>query len=323
MLTFKEITLEDRDWINELLKTCHYMSCEYCFGNHFIWKNAYNEQVARINDYYVVALTDDEGERGTSFLFPAGNGPIQPVIEELLDYCEKSRIPFRLHSMPEERIPEMEELFPGLFRFDMDRDYCDYIYSVESLTNLAGKKYHGKRNHIARFKEQNWSFEPIGDDNFEECLDMNREWCLQNDCGKDEGIKAEQCAVRRSFRYFKELHFFGGVLRLDGRVVGFTIGERLNRDTVVVHIEKAYSEVQGAYPTINREFVANLCQEYRYVNREEDMGVEGLRKAKLSYQPEILLPKYGVRLKNETRTTENCVRGCTCCKDAMAELICR
>ncbi len=322
MISFKEIVLEDKDWINELLSQCHYMSCEYCFGNHFIWKNAYDERVCRINDYYTVELSDDEGERGFSFLFPAGTGDLKPVIEELMEYCRSENLPFRLHSMPEEMVPEMERMFPGLFDFTVDRDYSDYIYTVEDLTNLAGKKYHGKRNHIARFKEGNWAFEPMGDDNFEECMEMNREWCRLNDCGRDEGIKTEQCAVRRSFKYFRELDFFGGLLRLDGKVVAYTIGERLNSDTVVVHIEKAFSDIQGAYPTINREFVANMCQNYRYVNREEDLGVEGLRRAKLSYQPAILLPKYGVKLKNETRNQEDRIRRCPCTQGALAECLC-
>lgn len=323
MVTFQEITLEDKDWINELLSRCHYMSCEYCFGNHFIWKKAYDEQVARIGDYYTVRMVDDEGERGTSFLFPAGSGPLKPVIEELLDYCEQNGQPFRLHSMPQELVPEMERLFPGLFEFATDRDYADYIYNVEDLVNLSGKKYHGKRNHIARFKEGDWAFEPLNDGNFDECMEMNRIWCEQNDCGRDESIKAEQCAVRRSFRYYSALDFFGGLLRRDGRVVAYTIGERLNSDTVVVHIEKAFADVQGAYPAINREFLANLCRDYRYVNREEDLGVEGLRRAKLSYQPAILLPKYGVRIKDEARNTKSCFCGCFCPKETVAECVCR
>lgn len=299
MITFQELTLEDKDWINEILRSCHYMSCEYCFGNHFIWKNAYREKVARIGGYYTILLHDDEGERGTSFLFPAGHGDIKPVIEELLAYCEQEGLEFCLHSMPEEFIPVMEEHFPDRFLFSANRDYSDYIYTVEDLTTLAGKKYHGKRNHLARFRERDWAFEPLTDANFDECLAMNRKWCIQNDCGRDEGIKAEQCAVRRSFEYFKELDFFGGILRVDGTVIAYTIAERLNFNTVVVHMEKALSDIQGAYTAINREFVANMCQDYVYVNREEDLGVEGLRKAKLSYRPAILLPKYEVKLKNE------------------------
>ena len=297
MLNFRELTLEDKDWINGILRDCHFMSCEYCFGNHFIWKNAYKEMVARIGNFYTLMLHDDEGERGTSFLYPAGQGDRKPVISALLEYCEAEGIPFRLHSVPEEALPELESMFPGQFEFSNNRDYADYIYSVEDLTNLAGKKYHGKRNHLARFRENDWSFEPITDKNFDDCLRMNREWCRLNDCGRDAGLREEQCAVRKSFEYFRELNFFGGLLRVDGRVIAYTLAERLNSDTVVVHMEKAFSDIQGAYVAINHEFVANMCQDYTYVNREEDLGVEGLRSAKLSWKPAILLPKYSVRLK--------------------------
>lgn len=300
MIEFKEIELKDKEWIREILDSCHYMSCEYCFGNHFIWKKAYSEKVCRIGNYYVISMNGDEGERGTSFLYPAGTGDIRPVIDGLLEYCREKEIAFCLRSASEDDLTILEELYPSKFQFTPKRDYFDYIYLVSDLTNLSGKKYHGKRNHIARLKEHNWAFEPITEDNFSECMEMNRKWCEQNDCGRDESIKAEQCAIRRCFRYFKELDFFGGVLRYEGEIVAYTIGEHLNRDTVVVHMEKAFSEIQGAYPAINREFIANMCQEYTYVNREEDLGVEGLRKAKLSYRPAILLSKYEVTLKNES-----------------------
>lgn len=297
MLHFRDLVLEDKEWIDPILRSCNYLSCEYCFGNHFIWKNVYREKVARIGGYYTLLLRDDEGERGNSFLFPAGQGPLEPVIEELLEFCREEGMEFRLHSMPEECIPLLEEAFPGRFRISENRDYADYIYRVSDLTDLPGKKYHGKRNHLARFRERNWSFEPITDENFPECLAMNEEWCRIRDCGRSEAIKSECCAVRRSFAYFRELGFFGGLLRVDGRVVAYTLGERLNSNTVVVHMEKALPDIQGAYVAINREFVANCCQEYEFVNREEDLGVEGLRKAKLSWNPAFLLPKYSVTLR--------------------------
>lgn len=322
MLKFEEITLSDKPWIDELLAGEHYMSCEYCFGNHFIWQRAYHEQAARMGDYYTVRMVGDEGEQGGSFLFPAGHGPLKPVIEELLDYCGKTGQLFRLHSMPKELLEEMDRLFPSFFTYSADRNYSDYIYTVEDLTRLSGKKYHGKRNHIARFKEGNWAFEPLDEGNLAECAEMNRLWCEQNDCGKDAGIRAEQEAVRRAFRYFRELDFFGGLLRLEGRVVAYTIGERLNSDTVAVHVEKAFSDVEGAYPTVNREFVANLCQGYRYVNREEDLGVEGLRKAKLSYHPAILLPKYEVRIRNEAHNPQSCPIGRACAQGPVADRVC-
>lgn len=295
MLEFKDINLEDKIWIDAILSKKTYMSCEYCFGNHFIWKNAYKIQIARVNEFYIASLSDDEGESGTSFLYPAGSGEIKPVIEELEEYCSVNKIKFRLHSASSEDIAELEEIFPNKYTFAADRDYSDYIYTVEKLTTLSGKKLHSKRNHIARFKENDWKFEEINDENFADCLAMNKEWCRINDCGRDQSLKDECCAITRSFKYFNELNFFGGLIRIGDKVVAYTLAERLNDDVVVVHMEKAFSEIQGAYPTINREFVANMCQSFKYINREEDLGVEGLRKAKLSYQPDIILDKYTVK----------------------------
>ncbi len=295
MLEFKDVLLEDKEWVDQILSKRKYLSCEYCFGNHFIWKNAYKIQIAKINEFYVVLLHDDE--RGTSFLYPAGSGDIKPVIEALEDYCKEQDIALKMHSASREDTEQLEELFPDKFEFASDRDNSDYIYTVDSLTNLAGKKLHGKRNHIKRFKENNWKFETITKDNFEECLAMNKEWCKINDCGRDEQLKNECCAIKQSFKYFDELEFFGGLIKIDDKVVAYTIAERINDDVVVVHLEKAFSSIQGAYPAINREFVANMCQSYKYVNREEDLGVEGLRKAKLSYRPAIILEKFSVKIK--------------------------
>ncbi|WMJ23438.1 phosphatidylglycerol lysyltransferase domain-containing protein [Paludicola sp. MB14-C6] len=293
-IEFKNITLEDKKWIDPIVQQCDFMSCEYTFGNNFIWKNTYHVEVANVHGFYVAAVFEDGG---VSFLYPAGKGDVKLVIDELLDYCNKNNYEFHMHSLQEECRAELETLYPGKFIFEENRDHADYIYTTEDLINLTGKKYHGKRNHIRRFKDNNWCFEPITEQNIKDCMDMSRQWCILNDCGQDESKKAESCAVRRSFEYFKELNFFGGLLRVDGKVVAYTIAEKLNDKTVVVHIEKAFSDIQGAYPTINQEFVTNMESSYKYVNREEDLGVEGLRKAKLSYYPSILLTKYGVRLK--------------------------
>ena len=321
MVTFRDLTIKDKSWIDPILEECGYMSCEYCFGNHFIWKDIYEEKVARIGDRYTILLRGDEGERGTSFLYPAGTGDIKPVIEELLRYCEEQEIDFCLHSMPEEGKEELETAFPGMFTITTNRGYSDYIYTVEDLTNLSGKKYHGKRNHIARFKENDWKFEPITPDNYKDCLALNEKWCEINGCGMDPSLKDEQCAIRRCFRYFKELNLFGGLLWANGEPVAYTIAERLNANTVDVHIEKALSAVQGAYPTINREFVANMCQDYKFVNREEDLGVEGLRKAKLSYRPAIILSKYEVRLKHENDLSPSPDDRSACNENVVAESV--
>lgn len=294
MLDLKPISLDDKGWIDEILKQYDSKSCEYSFGNNYIWGKVYDLKIAKINEFYIAAL---EESNGISFQYPAGKGDVKPVIEELIEYCKQRSIQFMLHGITTDAKENLEKIFPNKFAYENDPGYADYIYNRDDLALLGGKKYHGKRNHIKRFKDNNWSFEKITTENIPDCLEMNRKWCVINDCSVDSEKRKEFCAIKRAFDKFFELEFFGGLLRVDGEVVAYSFGERLNSDTVVVHVEKAFGSLQGAYPTINQEFVLNLTQGYEYINREEDLGIEGLRKAKMSYYPAILLDKYSAVLR--------------------------
>ncbi len=200
-----------------------------------------------------------------------------------------------MHLVQEQEYGLLELWYPGKFQIAYDRDSADYVYETEKLTTLAGKKLHGKRNHINKFKENypNWVYEPVTGENVEECFQMALKWRKEAECEQDEEKRAEMCVTLNALRLLEELQLKGGLLRAEpgGEVIAFTIGEPLNPDTFVVHIEKAFAEVQGAYPMINQQFVAHEAQGYQYVNREEDTGAEGLRKAKLSYRPAFLVEK--------------------------------
>ncbi len=286
MLVFKPIEIEDRDWMSPLLAASDFMGSEYSFCNNLIWGKQYEIEVCRFEDR-ILALAGRK-----SFLFPAGSSALQPAMEAIFGYCAEAGIPFRMHGICETAREELTALYPEKLHFVEERNSFDYIYTTESLITLAGKKLHAKRNHINQFKLGDWCFEQITPDNRAECLEMNRLWCEENGCSDDPSKQQEVCAVARAFRHYDQLGLVGGLLRLDGRVVAYTLGEPLNSDTFIVHFEKAFSEVRGAYPMINNQFVMHCAADFRYVNREEDMGIEGLRRAKLSYQPEILLAKY-------------------------------
>lgn len=288
MLNFKPITLEDREWAIPLLKASDFQGSEYSFTSNYIWGAQYNINVCRFQDRYMIY----SGKRRPSFLFPAGSSDAAEAIGALLQHCRELNIPFHMHGICESAKAELEAAFPGKFHFEQDRDNFDYIYTSESLISLSGKKLHAKRNHINQFKLNDWSFEQITPETREECLEMNAKWCAVNGCSEDVSKQKEVCAVRKAFRDYDTLGLVGGILRVDGEMVGYTLGEPLNSDTFVVHIEKAFSDVRGAYPTINNEFVSHCATNFTYINREEDMGLEGLRKSKLSYQPAILLTKY-------------------------------
>ena len=123
---------------------------------------------------------------------------------------------------------------------------------------------------------------------------MNEEWCRRNDCMNNLGISDESCAVRTGLKNFWQLGYIGGLIRVNGKIQAFTFGEPVNSDTFVVHVEKAFTDYQGAYPMINRQFLLNSVHGYKYINREEDCGKPGLRQSKLAYKPQRMVEKYNI-----------------------------
>lgn len=293
MVEFRNLELSDREWINERLKKSDFKSCDYSFANNFIWQKPYGIKFADINGFYCL-------KNEYSYTYPAGGGDVKPVIEELIKHSEENGEKFVLRGILKSKVTLLEEIFPDRFEFSTDRGESDYIYLADKLVSLSGRKLHGKRNHIARFKDRfDWRYEDITKDNIAECESMSHEWYKLYSEEKDESINKEAMAVKSAFANFFELGLYGGLIRADGRVIAFTIGEPLNSDTYVMHIEKAFAEIQGAYPIINQQFAEHNFGGFLYVNREEDMGDEGLRKAKSSYYPEIVLDKYTAVLKNK------------------------
>ncbi len=291
MLEFKEISLQDKQWMQEYFNKSQFGGCEYSFTTSFIWAKNYGLEVAQSDGMMVIF-----SKTFKSFLYPCGDGDLKAVVEKMIEYADQNGFEFCMHSVLKPGVDRLQQLFPDKFNFEQTRDYFDYIYDAQSLITLAGKKLHSKRNHVNRFKENNWRYERINRENIDLCTAMNNEWCKQNNCESDDGKKTEACAVRRCIKNFFDLDLDGGVLYVDDKVVAFTIGEKLNDDTYLVHIEKAFADIQGAYPMINQQFASDVAVDCKYINREDDSGQEGLRKAKLSYRPEILLEKHNVTL---------------------------
>ena len=298
MIEFRTPQLADKVWMDQLLSRSDYRGCEYNFTNLFAWKDTYHHKVARLDDFLVVHLC---GGLGCSFLYPAGSGDRRAVIEALRADSEEHGQPLRLVCLTREQTQELEELFPGRFRFESDRDGWDYLYEIDRLADLGGKKLHGKRNHINRFLDNNptWVYEPITPDSLNECLEMDKEWyrrsMIREGAVEERDLGDEGRALRLAIEHYHDLGLEGGLIRVYGEVVAFTMGDMLSSDTYDVHFEKAYGELQGAYAMINREFARWVREHHpnvRYLNREDDMGVEGLRKAKESYYPDLMVEKY-------------------------------
>jgi len=295
MIKFRPILLTDKEWMDELFALSDYRGCEYDFGNNYNWAGAFDLRIAREGDLLLTLSRRDDGSH--SYSYPAGGGDMAAAVEMCIEDANERDADFHMHGVVPEQKEFLEKNFPGRFKFEPYRDGFDYIYLRSRLAELTGKKLHAKRNFINRFEaSHDWSYEPITTENLEECREMNARWCQQNDCYYNEDLREETCAGQKAFNYFVEEQLEGGLLRAEGEVVAFTMGAPLCSDTFDIHIEKAFSHIDGAYPMINREFVRRLPEKYVYVNREEDVGDEGLRKAKLSYEPDILLEKNAVEL---------------------------
>lgn len=297
-MEFRPITLEDKAWINNYIKESQYHSCEYSFSTMMLWKDVYHTEVA--DAYGVLGYRCHIGKDRYVYAFPAGNGDKKAAIEEMMQIAKKAGHPFVLRGFEKEWADWLEETFPGKFELSTSQDEWDYVYSVEKLGSLAGSKYHGKRNHIARFKDSSeWRYEKLTAENKEECRAMSDCWYhAQFGIGNISVLK-EKPVLNYALDHMEELNLTGGVLYREEKIVAFTIGEPLTKDMYHVHIEKAYSDIQGAYPMINQQFVLNEMQGFSYVNREEDDGVAGLRRAKESYGPEYMVEKYTAVLRQE------------------------
>jgi len=287
MITFKDIEVKDRSRAEKPLRLSDFRGCEYSFGNNYMWSRVYDIKIAFYNDFYLI-------KNKYGLLFPAGNGDIKEVIGVLRHYCAENNQPLFFTSMNRASMELLQSLYPGQIEVNTNRDYYDYIYEAQSLSSLAGKKLHAKRNHLNRFYENDWSYEPITSGNIEEVADMHNRWCDARDIYSDREQLCEAGALIRGLESFFELGFTGGVIRVNGEIHAYTFGEPVNSDTFVVHAEKAFTTVQGTYAAINNEFVKGLTG-FTFINREEDMGQENLRKAKMSYQPAFMEEKFRVK----------------------------
>ena len=296
-MQFKPITLEDKTWINQYLKEARYRGCEYSFSTMMMWHEVYQTEVADYKGTLCYRCHIGR-ENKYAYAFPAGNGDIKAAIEKIIETAQENGHEFVLRGFEKSWIDWIHNEFPDQFKISTIQDEWDYVYSVSALSNLAGSKYHGKRNHIARFKDRGeWRYEAMCDENIEECRAMSDIWYhAQLEIGNITVLK-EKPILNYALDHMKELDLKGGVLYLDGKVVAFTIGEVMLDDTFHVHIEKAYSDIQGAYPMINQQFVLHEMQDFLFINREEDDGVLGLRRAKESYYPIEMIEKYTAVLK--------------------------
>ena len=300
MLTFESPQFEDREWVQPLLAAEASPACEYNFANIYLWSRAYPQKIARLGDRQLVCI---QGSLGPSCLYPAGSGPLAPALDALAGHAAANGVPLTLVCVTEEQRAALEEACPGRFAFEEDRGGFDYLYDVNRLADLPGKKLHAKRNHIRRFDEQfpDWLLEDITPANVPECVELERQWAAirQEEAGEDvNSVSEETVAVIEALYHMDKLGLEGALIRADGAPVAFSLGGFITPEVFDVNFEKSFGDIQGAYPAINRELarlIRSRHPQVKWFNREDDMGLEGLRKAKLSYYPDLLLTKYTAR----------------------------
>ena len=296
MIPFKDITLADKDTITSFTMKSDRRNCDLSFSNLCSWRFLYDTQFAVVDNFLVFKFW--AGEQ-LAYMMPVGTGDLKAVLWELIEDARKENQHFCMLGVCSNMRADLEAILPEQFTFTEDRDYADYIYLRSDLSTLKGKKFQAKRNHINRFRNTypDYEYTPITPDRIQECLDLEAEWCKVNNCDQQEGTGNERRALIYALHNFETLGLTGGILHVNGKIVAFTFGMPINHETFGVHVEKADTSIEGAYAMINYEFANRIPEQYIYINREEDLGLEGLRKAKLSYQPVTILEKYMACLK--------------------------
>jgi len=291
---FKPLDLEDRERIISIFRASPPITSELTFTNLFMWRNHYRFRWCTAGASLLVAA-DPPGAQPFA-LPPVGGDDLTVAFRLLVEHLQ------RLTALPEiRRVPgDLARRYAEPLGLDAeeDRAHSDYVYRTESLVALSGRKYHSKRNHINQFsRTYAYRYEPLTAALIGACLELQEEWCRLRECVDHEGLLSEEHAIHEALRHFHELDCSGAAIVVGGRVVAFSLGEPLSPDTAVIHVEKANPEYPGSYAVINQEFCRHSWSAYTYINREQDLGNEGLRQAKLSYYPDHLVTKFVLRAR--------------------------
>lgn len=290
MLEFKKIEIDDIKIYKKFIANTDELSCDSTFINLLVWQCSYNNMIA-VSDGLLFIKTGASGKE--SFRLPIGHD-LKKGIGMIKEYCGDRSPSF--YASEGKALDEFKESFGKEFDFIEIRDAFDYIYSRETLAELGGKKYHSKRNHINSFnKKYDWHYETITTNNIPDIKLCAKQWYEEKADKMDRHMICERDGLETILNNMDILGAKGGAIYVGKKVIAFTIGSAINDKVFNTHIEKALSDYSEAYTLINREFAKNELADYTLINREDDMGIEGLRKAKLSYYPEILLKKYMIR----------------------------
>lgn len=279
---FRPFAIEDRTRLEAAFRGAAFRLCEYSFATQFCWRSWNESRWAPVDGWVLVRYREHGHDR---FLCPIGpENPAEAMLacfDRLAALGSEPRADFVPESVRARLAHDRR------FRFDPDPANDDYVYLRTDLAELPGKKYARKRNHVSRFlRDASWTFDRVTGANADEVLRFLDEWCEAQGCEADPRLEYEVEALRTCLGQMEALGQTAFVLRRPGRIVGMTLGELLTDDTFVVHYEKAYPDQEGAYQMLAREFARTVPESVRLIDREQDMGVDGLRQSKLSFFPD-------------------------------------
>ncbi len=292
MLNFKKINIKDRDIFKNLIKKTEFENSEFSFANIFIWQNSFDLRLCVAeNEIYISSTVPSTGKYVHFQPICTEKSDIQKVFENIRDDIKSNGGEFCIASANDYCVKLVKDNFPQLKVVEIP-DMYDYVYLTEDLSNLEGKKYHKKRTHVNKFtKEYDYEYKRIDESNKHHCLEITEKWIEQ--AGGDP--YNEHSAVELAIKNMQELELFGALIYVNDVPVAYTIAEAMTEDMALIHLEKATFDYRGAYPVINQQFAKReLLGKFKYINREEDMGIDGIRQAKKSYYPHKMVKKYDI-----------------------------
>ena len=291
MLYFKPVTLDDRPVIESFLNEIQPRICLHSFQGLYIWRHQICLQYAVYKEFIVFKTCF---EYQYNYLFPIGKGDYHEILEEIKNDAEVLHFSYAVYQILEDQLPVVEEFAKvNDMVIKPVRDYFEYWYETRKIAHLHGKKLQPKRNHINYFiKNFIWNYELITPQNVSQCIDFVKNWEYLKNEPENTFLQEDDLLFIGSLSSMDTLNLEGGMLKIENEIIALGLGCRLSSDVFMILFEKARGDVKGAYPMIFQQFVKHHCLNYKYVSRLEDVGDEGLRKAKLSYYPDILQPVY-------------------------------
>lgn len=291
--TFRKLSLEDKLLLDSLFREMQPQISELTFTNLFVWNDS--EPVVLSSLGQTVLLQRKRFRDSQTYLLPPlGNEPLASVLKTLREASLMHAEVRPLYGLVPEQVRQLGEEKSSV---EPDRDDWDYVYLTSDLSDLPGDKYHPKRNFVTRcLSKYHCRYAVIGASEINDCLQLQTEWCNLRNCSMVPGLEAENTAIKRAFENYEALRVSGGAVYVDGKLEAFTLSEALNDETAVIHFEKANPEIEGLYQVINQWFCQKALGVFRFVNREQDLGIPGLRKAKQSYYPHHMVEKHVLHL---------------------------